>query len=362
MEFGIWSNGFRPHTSAARTYEEDLFEIVLADQLGFRDAYISEHHGEAVYLDKVDILPAPELLMCKAAALTKQIRMGAAIKIAHLQHPVDVAIQAAVTEHLLGQGRFIFGFGSGVPSPVFSEERGLTYEDRHERLQESLDFILKCWSSTEPFDWNGKHWQGKGVVAWPRPASQPHMPMATATDSDGMLKYCGENGHTLLSAFLEPADRLKVKAEKYCAAAQAAGQKNPRRNISVSRYIYIADSKKQAMDELRESANYELSFQAKRGLLHFARNVYKLPIQGDTITIEDMVEGGCYTIGSVDDVTEQVLKHYENSGGFGTLLLIAGKEWADREKRAKSMRLFAEQVAPRLRHLDPVDEEALSTA
>lgn len=103
MEFGIWSNGFRPHTSAARTYEEDLFEIVLADQLGFRDAYISEHHGEAVYLDKVDILPAPELLMCKAAALTKQIRMGAAIKIAHLQHPVDVAIQAAVTEHLLGQ-------------------------------------------------------------------------------------------------------------------------------------------------------------------------------------------------------------------------------------------------------------------
>ena len=44
------------------------------------------------------------------------------------------------------------------------------------------------------------------------------------------------------------------------------------------------------------------------------------------------------------------------------MLLIDGKEWADREKRVKSMRLFAEQVAPRLRHLDPVDEEALSTA
>ena len=33
MEFGIFSNGFRPHTSATRSYEEDIYEIVLADQL-----------------------------------------------------------------------------------------------------------------------------------------------------------------------------------------------------------------------------------------------------------------------------------------------------------------------------------------
>jgi alkanesulfonate monooxygenase SsuD/methylene tetrahydromethanopterin reductase-like flavin-dependent oxidoreductase (luciferase family) len=354
MEFGIWSNGFRPHTSPAQTYEEDLFEIVLADKLGFRDAYISEHHGEAVYLDKVDTLPVPELLMCKAAALTKNIRMGAAIKIAHLQHPVDVAIQAAVTEHLLGKGRFIFGFGSGVPTAVFCEERGLSFEDRHERLAESLELIMKCWTSKEPFDWNGKHWQGKGIVATPRPASEPHMPMATATDSDGMIKFCGENGHTLLSAFLEPAARLRVKSEKYCAAAAAVGRKNPRRNISVSKYIYLADSLEEAIDDLRPAANYELSFQAARGLLHFARTVYKLPIVGDTITIEDMVNGGCYTLGTPDQVTEQIIKHYEESGGFGTLLLIAGKSWATREKRTRSMTLFMDKVAPRLRGLDPV--------
>ena len=117
MEFGIFSNGFRPHTSAAQTYDEDLYEIVLADQLGFRDAYISEHHGEPVYIDKVDTLPVPELLMCKAAGLTKQIRMGAAVKLIHLAHPVDTAIQAAVTDHVIGAGRFIFGFGSRA-SPI----------------------------------------------------------------------------------------------------------------------------------------------------------------------------------------------------------------------------------------------------
>ena len=77
MEFGIFSNGFRPHTTAAQTYEEDLAEIVLADQARLSAiAFISEHHGEPVYIDKVDTLPVPELLMCKAAAVTKHIRMG----------------------------------------------------------------------------------------------------------------------------------------------------------------------------------------------------------------------------------------------------------------------------------------------
>jgi alkanesulfonate monooxygenase SsuD/methylene tetrahydromethanopterin reductase-like flavin-dependent oxidoreductase (luciferase family) len=187
MEFGLFSNGFRPQTTAAQTYEEDLAEIVLADQLGFRDVYISEHHGEPIYINKVDTLPVPELLMCKAAALTKQIRMGAAVKLIHLAHPVDTAVNAAVADHVIGGGRYIFGFGSGFPSPLFANERGLTYEDRHERLREALDLILKCWTAKEPFDWDGKHFKGKGIVALPQPLHSPHMPMATATDTPAMM-------------------------------------------------------------------------------------------------------------------------------------------------------------------------------
>ena len=102
------------------------------------------------------------------AALTKSIKMGAAVKLLHLQHPTDVAIQAAVTDHMLN-GRFIFGYGSGFRSTLFTDERGLGFEDRHERLNESLDFILKAWTSDEPFDWNGKHWKAKNVVALPKP-------------------------------------------------------------------------------------------------------------------------------------------------------------------------------------------------
>jgi len=117
LEFGIFSNGFRPHGSPADAYNADIREIVLADELGFRDAYISEHHGEPPYVRTVDTIPKPDLLICKAAGLTKKIRMGAAVKLIHLQHPIDVAIEAAITDHMLGPGRYIFGFGTGFGLP-----------------------------------------------------------------------------------------------------------------------------------------------------------------------------------------------------------------------------------------------------
>ncbi len=354
MEFGIWSNGFRRRTSPAQTFQMDLEEIILADQLGFRDAYISEHHSEPIYIGKVDTLPVPELLMCKAAALTKKIRFGAAIKVAHLQHPVDVAIQAATTDNVIGDGRFIFGFGSGFPSPIFAEERGMSFKDRHERLMESLELIRKIWAEKNPFDWNGKYWQGKSIVPEPHPFNGKDIPMATATDQPEMIKLAGENGWTLLSAFLEPPHMLRTKAEKYCAAADAVGRKNPRENISVSRLIYIAGSKEEAMDDMREEISFELGFQINRGLVNFARNVYKLPLEGDTITIEDMVKHRLYTVGTAEQVTEELVDAWEQSGGFGTTLMLIGKSWSTPEKRERSMRAFMEKVAPKLKWLGAV--------
>jgi limonene 1,2-monooxygenase len=362
VEFGIFSNGFRPHTSASQTYEEDLREIVLADRLGFRDAYISEHHGEPVYIDRVDTLPVPELLMCKAAGLTRQIRMGAAVKLIHLAHPVDTAIQAAVTDHVVGGGRFIFGFGSGFPNPLFANERGLSHEDRHARLREALDLILKCWTCPEPFDWDGAHWRGKNIVATPRPLNKPHMPMATATDSEAMIDLAGGRGYTLLSAQLEPAPFVRRRADRYARAAQAAGRSAPLRNITVARYIWLADSRREAMNDLRPAITYELGFQIKRGLIRMLKHNYNWQFSGDSVSFDELAESGLYFIGDPDSVAQELKEFYEAAGGFGTLLLVTGKDWATREKRERSMTLFMEQVAPRLRDLQPAREPDIVAA
>ena len=353
MHFGIFSNGFRPHTTAAQTYEEDLFEIILADKLGFRDFYISEHHGEPPYINRVDTIPTPELLMCKAASLTTQIRMGAAIKLIHMHHPLDVAIQSAVTEHLLGKGRFIFGFGTGFPSPLFCDERGITFDDRHARLQESLEFILKCWASDDIFDWEGEHWNAKGVVALPKPLSTPHMPMLTATDTEAVIKLSAERGYALLSAFLEDADHVRKKADRYINYAADVGVMDARQNIITSRVVYVADSYEEAIEDMRAAVTYEISVQAERGFLKVIKKLLNLDIPNDGTGIEALAKSGFYLLGKPDRIAEQIKDFYDASGGFGTFLIVGGKDWATREKRARSMTRFMGEVAPQLRHLEP---------
>ena len=360
MEFGLFSNGFRPHTTAAQTYDEDLAEIVLADELGFREAWVSEHHTEPLYIDQVDTLPVPELLIAKAAALTKRIRFGPAVKIIHLYHPVDTALLAAVTDHLTG-GRYTFGFGSGFANPIFSEERGKTLEDRYPRMLEALDFIQKCWTATEPFDWDGKYWQGKRVTVTPRPLQDP-LPMATATMTQGTVELAAQRGWTLLGTGYELPSAIRKRADMYARAALAAGRKQPLEKISVACFVYVADSVEQAMDDLRPGVSLEMSFQKRRGFFKFVLQGYDLPRPIDDLTFEDLHDLGIYMIGDPDTVAAKLECYYHEAGGFGTLLLVAGKPWATRDKRLRSLRLFMEEVAPRLAHLTADREPELVPA
>jgi alkanesulfonate monooxygenase SsuD/methylene tetrahydromethanopterin reductase-like flavin-dependent oxidoreductase (luciferase family) len=177
--------------------------------------------------------------------------------------------------------------------------------------------------------------------------------MATATDTPVMIELAASRGYTLLSAQLEPAQFLKKRAERYASAAMAAGHARPLANITVARYVYLADSKKQAMDDLRDSVNYELGFQKARGLIRILKSNYDLPISGDDLSFDELAETGVYFLGDPDTVAGQLKEFYNAAGGFGTLLIVVGKDWATREKRARSMRLFMDQVAPRLRGLEP---------
>jgi limonene 1,2-monooxygenase len=351
LHFGIFSNGFRLHTTASATYEEDLQELILADQLGYRDAWISEHHGEPVYVDRVDTLPIPELLICKAAGLTRQIRMGPAVKVAHLYHPMDTAIQAAITDHLTG-GRYMFGFGSGFSNPIFSEERGLPFEERYPRMLEALDLILKCWSEPQPFDWDGRFWSAKQITALPRPL-QAALPIAVATETEDTIQLAAERGYTLLSAGFEPPDALRRKADKYARWALAAGHERPLERLTVARLVYVADSVEEAIADLRPAVTEEMGYQKTRGLFNFVLRPYQLPRPIADLTFDDLVELGIYMVGDPDTVYQKLKHFYDASGGFGTLLLFAGKSWATRDKRLRSLTRFMEEVAPRLAPLAP---------
>ena len=170
-----------------------------------------------------------------------------------------------------------------------------------------------------------------------------------------MIRIAGERGYILISAFLESADRLKPKADLYAAAAHAAGMPDPRRNITASRIVYIAGSERQAIEDLRPAVTHEIGFQAERGFLKMLDKFYDLQVPNDERGIEALVEAGFYLLGDADSVAEKIKRFHDESGGFGTFLIVTGKDWATRAERERSMRLFMEQVAPQLRDEVPVD-------
>jgi limonene 1,2-monooxygenase len=347
VEFGIFSNGKRRGKSAAAGYDEDLDEIVVAEECGFQQAWISEHIG----INRTATMPAPELMIAKASALTKSIRLGAAVRLLPLYHPIDVATMAATCDHLT-KGRYMFGFGGGGPESGMNQ-RGLDRKYRHEMMLESLQLIKKCWATAEPFDYEGEFYSGDHIRVLPKPFQQPHMPMAVASASDAFIEMAGREGYTLLCSHYDAARSLQRKAQMLKEAAQSAGRAPDRSKLTVVRQVYIAGSVKEAMDDLRDGANEEIAedirFFGDRHLKHFIPEGGRL----EDVTFDQVVEKGWFILGRPDDVHAQLKRLWDESGGFGTLLMIMGRDWSAPEKRARSMRLFAEQVAPRLANLTP---------
>ena len=144
FEIGLTDHleGPRDQSSAA-IYDEVTDLVRLADQLGVRYAWFSEHHAHAHH----GHLPTPLLLALHLAGQTKNIRLGTAIICLNLHHPLDIAEQVAVAD-VLTQGRMAVGFGSASTPEEFALF-GLPETDaieRHARFEEALQLILSAWT------------------------------------------------------------------------------------------------------------------------------------------------------------------------------------------------------------------------
>jgi alkanesulfonate monooxygenase SsuD/methylene tetrahydromethanopterin reductase-like flavin-dependent oxidoreductase (luciferase family) len=354
MEFGIFSNGERNNTIAADSYDEDLYEVMLAEKLGFREAWISEHlrgtHGS-----RPDALSAADLFICRAAALTKRIRLGPGVRPIALYHPMQVALEAAVCDHLT-RGRYLFGFGVGVPFGNDMVQRGLgedTVPLRRSRMHEAIDFILKCWAAAEPFDYDGEFWHGKNIRVVPKPFTKPHMPVGVASSKTlGTMELAARNGFLPILSQYDNTEHMREHAEGYMQAGAAAGREPRRGDIRACRFVYVSDSMKKAKEELRPTITGSVLGHV-RGFPHYYQKF--LPPTGriEDITWDHLVDSGFFFVGDPDTVYQRIRQHYEESGGYGFLLLTMGKDYGTRRQRTRSLRLFAKEVAPRLRGLDP---------
>lgn len=378
MEFGLFSQHHRPARSVADAYEEDLFEVVAADQLGYREAWISEH-----------AFPA-ELFICKAAALTRSIRLGPGVRPLAIHHPLQVVTEANACDQLT-RGRYQFGFGLGgqLGGPRKLEQRGLGDDSqRRARMWEAIGFIRQAWASAEPFDFEGAFWQGTGITVQPPPYQFPHPPIAISTGGSAeTLEVAGREGFALLLGQNDDGRSVAEMLAGYSAAAAEAARLRPRDDVRLSRLVYVAERTDQAISDLRSAVGPQLESErellrqhlesaAREGHEPGSDRFERDPVlrtgsrilaelgadDPKALTLEALAESGYYLVGDPDTVAGHVRRLFDATGGFGTLLLLAGRDLAARDGRLRSLRLFMEQVAPAVRDLRPPPTTPLAGA
>src|ERR1700704_4648696 len=146
MRLGLFMMPMHPaERDPAQTLQEDREAIILADRLGFYDAFVGEH-----LTDRCENVTNSLIFLATLISDTKTIKLGTGTSNLSHSHPTLVAAHAAMFDHL-AQGRFIFGISPGALASD-AEALGILNEDRNKLFAEAIDVILAIWEREPPYD------------------------------------------------------------------------------------------------------------------------------------------------------------------------------------------------------------------
>src|SRR3989449_2077551 len=187
MDFGIFLEQTRRGTSQAEAFREMFEQVDAAEAWGLDIVWLAEMMVNPAR----SVLSAPLLVASWIVARTKRLRVGTAVQLLPLNHPLRVAGEVAPLDHL-SQGRFDFGIGrSGGPRAY--DALGVPYEESQGRFFEALEIILSAWKG-EPFSYEGKFYRFANATVTPRPYQHPHPPVRMAATTADTFPRVGRMG------------------------------------------------------------------------------------------------------------------------------------------------------------------------
>ena len=341
-----------PGRKPAETLAEDREAILLADRLGYAEAFVGEH-----VTDLAENVTSCLMFLASVAHETKQIVLGSGTINMPNSHPAAIAAQVAMLDHML-KGRFIMGISPGglmSDAEVF----GNYQKDRNAIFLESINMVLDIWKREGPYELKGNFFEvttkktmipeiGQGTIL--KPYQKPHPPIvvtAVAPHSRGVMEAAKRGWMPISANFLLP----EWVATHWAKLVEGKPDAKPS-DWRVAKSIFVADDDKVAQRYGHSSEGpYHFYFkQLIRKLVGAGGrgNLFKLDQnQPDSEITADYVTKKLVIAGTVNSVVEQILAFREKTGDFGTLLYPC-HDWLDPALGKRSMQLMAEQVMPRV--------------
>ncbi len=368
MRLGLFAMPLhRPEKPYAQALAEDRELILMADKLGFHEAWIGEH-----FTSKVEQIPSAMLFFASLISETTQIRFGTGVVNLPHHHPGIVAAEAAMFDQLSG-GRLMLGVG---PGGLISDAEFFGETDMGARNRTALayvDAIQKLWATDDVFEIEAAglkmtnkttHWPRHGLGLLPKPVQQPHPPFAMAMVSarSGAASVCAERDFIPISANFVSEDDVIAQWQTYAEAREKLGKPADPAVWRVARNILVTESDAEAkaiMDD--PDGDFAFYFRYLRSL----RNMDDLEAMRDEpaeamnarLGVPDAIRD-CVIAGSAETVLARLVDLGDRTGPFGTLLM-AGQDWEGTGRWQTSIRRLAEDVAPKLaQHLNTLPRAA----
>ena len=188
MEFGMFHEFQRvPGQTEEEAFTDSFEQVDAAERYGLDVMWLAELHTAP----ERSVLAAPLMLATAIAARTKRMKIGTAVQVLPLCHPLQLAEEVATVDHI-SHGRLIFGVGrSGFPRVY--QAYGVSYAESRDRFTEVLEILKRAWTQ-ERFSFDGKYYHFHDVYLVPKPYQKPYPEIRVAATSPDTYPDNGAHG------------------------------------------------------------------------------------------------------------------------------------------------------------------------
>lgn len=263
-----------------------------AEDAGYAILVLPDHLGE-------HFAPGPALMA--AADVTTTLRLGSYVFDNDFRHPVVLAKEAATLDVLTG-GRFELGLGAGWRASEY-QQAGIPFDEanvRVERTEETLH-IIKGLFSDGPVDYTGKYYTITHLEGFPKPVQRPHPPILIGGGSKRMLSIAGREADIVSLNFRARGSEsldMTTMEQKLTWVRQAAGDRFKDLELNLINFAVVVTERPQ------EAAQQVATFM----------RAFIGATQGDAVTAEHVLASPHFLIGSVDQISEDLLSSREKYG------------------------------------------------
>jgi len=341
MEFGWYVEFHRQveQQSDADAFAQGLDQVSLAEEWGLDAIWLAEIHQQAAR----SVMSAPLTVAAAIAARTSRIKIGTAVQVLPLTHPLRLAEETATVDQI-SRGRLLMGVGrSGNPAAYAAY--GVPYSESRERFFETLEVLKLAWSQPS-FSFHGKYHHFDEARAVPRPFQRPYPPIRIAGASEDTFPVLGRLGYPLFVAVRSGSlSGLAPDLKAYREAYQAAGHPG-RGEVYLRVSMHLADTDAQARAEAEPSvmAGYQKLITQLEGSPNARRRAELADVL--SLTYGDVLRDKVI-VGGPEYVAERLQQLDAELGIDGILAELNFGAGIPPEMMMRSLRLLCQEVKPR---------------